>query len=323
MILTVTPNPSLDLLFEAERLVRDDANRVPMPRRRPGGQGINVVRAARALEPTIAALAVAPMGGPAGRELREVLEAEQTPLRSLDIDGDTRVFVAVRERQPGTSLLLNPSGPTAAPDLPARILGVVREEVTRRGRDGWLVCCGSLLPGLPPGFYRQLCQLGREHGWKTAVDCDGEPLAHALDAADLVVPNAHEAERLVGRPVRTVEEAVDAALRLRRAGPAVVAVTLGADGAVLADGSGVWTGRPALLETLASELEAGSPVGAGDAFLAALLLAMEAGAGSESVLRAGVAAGTAVLYSHGQDLVRAADVDRLRSHVVVEPVDPG
>src|SRR5690606_27197723 len=49
VILTLTPNPSLDLLFEAESLRWNDANRLEAPRRRPGGQGINVVRAARAL----------------------------------------------------------------------------------------------------------------------------------------------------------------------------------------------------------------------------------------------------------------------------------
>ena len=67
MILTVTPNPSLDLLFRAERLVWDDANRIPLPRRRPGGQGINVVRAVRALDPRAPARAQARPQTPGGK----------------------------------------------------------------------------------------------------------------------------------------------------------------------------------------------------------------------------------------------------------------
>ena len=48
-IVTLTPNPSIDLLFQTTRLVWDDANRVESPRRRAGGQGVNVVRALREL----------------------------------------------------------------------------------------------------------------------------------------------------------------------------------------------------------------------------------------------------------------------------------
>jgi fructose-1-phosphate kinase PfkB-like protein len=81
MILTLTPNPSLDLLFSAERLVWEDANRLPAPRRRPGGQGINLARAARELGGQ--AVAVAPLGGRTrpGRSLRRGLRRRRAPAR--------------------------------------------------------------------------------------------------------------------------------------------------------------------------------------------------------------------------------------------------
>ncbi|MGH7470333.1 MAG: hypothetical protein ACRENP_20510 [Longimicrobiales bacterium] len=67
MILTITPNPSLDLLFETSRLVWDDANRMAAPRRRPGGQGVNVTRAARTLGGSSVALVL--LGGRVSDEL--------------------------------------------------------------------------------------------------------------------------------------------------------------------------------------------------------------------------------------------------------------
>ena len=91
----------------------DDANRLDAPRRRAGGQGINVVRAARALG--VEARAVAPLGGEVGRELAGMLAAEGTPLRAVPIEGETRVFVGVREGATGRSLLLNPRGPRLGP----------------------------------------------------------------------------------------------------------------------------------------------------------------------------------------------------------------
>jgi fructose-1-phosphate kinase PfkB-like protein len=65
LVLTLTPNPSLDLLFSAERLVWDDANRLSDPRRRAGGQGMNVTRAALALGARSEAIAL--LGGRTGR----------------------------------------------------------------------------------------------------------------------------------------------------------------------------------------------------------------------------------------------------------------
>src|SRR5688572_33459181 len=112
MILTITPNPSLDYLFQAGTLRWDDANRLEAPRVRPGGQGINVTRAARALGAD--SLAVALLGGPTGAELAQFLATEETPFLRIVIQGETRVFVGVRESDTGRSMLLNPRGPRIA-----------------------------------------------------------------------------------------------------------------------------------------------------------------------------------------------------------------
>lgn len=318
MIVTLTPNPSLDLLFSADRLAWDDANRIPMPRRRPGGQGVNVVRAVRSLDPAAPAVAVAPLGGAVGREMREILDGEDTPLRAVPIRGDTRVFVGVRERATGRALLLNPRGPEAGPAEAAAILAAVGDALEGAG-GGWLACCGSLLPGLATDFYARAGDLARGRGVRVVADCDGESLAAAVAAGcDLLVPNEHEAGRLLGRRIEGVDAALDAARALLRHGPSVVAVTLGVGGAVAATGSGAWLARPDLPSSLAHELAEGSAVGAGDAFLAALLLELDRPTDVAGALRRAVAAGSAALLSRGPDLVRPRDVARILPHVVIE-----
>ena len=87
-IITVTPNPSIDLLFEADTLVWDDANRVAMPRRRAGGQGINVTRAVRTLGGE--SIAVTLLGGNVGDELRSLLAAEGIDVRAACRDAAQR-----------------------------------------------------------------------------------------------------------------------------------------------------------------------------------------------------------------------------------------
>ena len=310
MLLTLTPNPSLDLLFEAERLVWDDANRLDAPRRRAGGQGINVVRAARALG--VEARAVAPLGGPVGHELAAMLAAEGTPLRAVPIEGETRVFVGVRERATGRSLLLNPRGPRLGPADAEALREAVRAELNE-SRPRWVACCGSLPPGLPPDLYAVIGRMAREAGARFVPDCDTPPLRVAVHAGcDLLVPNHHEARRLLEEEFEEgdIEAAARAATALLARGPAAVAITLGAAGAVLATPRGAW-------HAAAPPVRDGSAVGAGDAFLAGLLAATEGGAEPPEALRAAVAAGTATLLADGPDLLRRADYDALLPAVTI------
>jgi 1-phosphofructokinase family hexose kinase len=308
LVLTVTPNPSLDLLFESECLVWDDANRMTDPRRRPGGQGVNVARAVLALGGSAAAVAL--LGGATGREIARALEAEGTPLRAVTAPGETRTFVAVRELGTGRSMLLNARGPARGPDDVARLEGEVAAALAAI-RPRWLACCGSVPPGFPDDFYARLAGLARSHGAATVVDCDGEPLLRALaGGCDLVVPNRHEAERLLGRRMEGTAAAAAGVRDLARsAGRA--AITLGSDGAVIARGDECWHARAPLITT-------GSAVGAGDAFLAGLLVALEQpGATLDGCLRDAVAAGAATLLSRGSDLIAAGAVQDLRA--AIEP----
>lgn len=312
LVATVTPNPSIDLLFTAERLVWDDANRTPLPRRRAGGQGINVVRAVRALGGE--ALAVALLGGAAGAELRGILEAESTPLLAVEAEGDTRVFVAARELETGRSLLLNPRGPaSSAASASALLVGV--ETVLRERRPAWLACSGSVPPGIPIDLYARVGALARCAGVRFVADCDGELLRAAAHArcCDLLVPNQQEAERLLGGRIESVAEAAVAAGALRGLGAGVACITLGGRGAVLAGDAGCWyAAAPADQE--------GSAVGAGDAFLAALLMALDRGEPHPAALQQAVAAGSAVLKSEGGDLLTEQEYRRQLGRTEVQPL---
>lgn len=308
LVISLTPNPSVDLLFDAERLVWDDANRLPQPRRRAGGQGLNVARAARTLGAR--ALPVALLGGAAGAELAAMLAAEGQPLRTVPIEGDTRIFVATRERTTGRSLLLNPRGPQCAAADGERLLAALREELDREP-PAWLACCGSVPPGIAPDLYERAAGEARRRGVRVVVDADGELLDRGTRAGcDLLVPNEHEAARMVGFAIADLPDAARAAVRLRERGGEVACVTLGARGAVLATPDGTWH---AVVTTDGD----GSAVGAGDAFLAALLLALREGRAPPDALRSAVAAGSAVLKSENGDLLTVEEYRRLFDRVEV------
>ena len=307
MILTVTPNPSLDLLFTAERLVWDDANRIDSPRRRAGGQGINLARAVAALGGETRAIAL--LGGTTGDDLARMLRGEGLALEVVAVDGETRIFAGVRERTTTRSMLLNSRGPTLPETDAGRLLDAVEKAVVAH-RPRWLVCSGSIPPGLPADLYARPLALARDNRAAYVVDCDGPPLRAAAErGCDVLSPNAAEAERLLEVAPGSIHNDATAAAAARemcgRFGVRVAFVTLGVEGAVGADASGSWYSPP-------PEPDSGeSAVGAGDAFLAGALLALDRGGDAGVAVAAGVAAGSAVLRSRGSDLLTRADYEEL------------
>jgi 6-phosphofructokinase 2 len=310
MILTITPNPSLDYLFEAETLCWDDANRVEMPRRRAGGQGINLTRAARELGGDSVALAL--FGGGTGAQLKGMLEGEGTPFMDVPIDAETRVFFGVRETSSGRSMLVNARGPVLGNAERERLLQSV-EHACRELQPSWVVCAGSVPRGLGDDLYARVADIAHAQQARFVADCDGAQLSNAVArGCDLIAPNHHEAERLAGLSIASRDDAVAAAQSLRRVAGEVL-LKLGADGAVAASPEGCWYAR-------GLPLQSGSTVGAGDAFLAALLVAKENGAPLDEALHGAVAAGTAVLRSRGSDLLTRSDYDDMLRAVEVMPV---
>ncbi|HEX6694740.1 MAG TPA: hexose kinase [Longimicrobiales bacterium] len=303
-VLTITPNPSIDLLHGAGRIVWDDANRVDPPRRRAGGQGVNVARAVRALGGRSHALL--PLGGSTGDALATLMTEGGIPFTRSQIDGETRTFFAVTEAETGRSLLVNPRGPLFSPEECAHLRDTAVALIERL-RPSWVACCGSLPPGVPPGLYAEIKTAARSHGGRFVADCDGEPLQLAAHGGcDLLTPNRYEAERLTGQRVATVSEAVRAARILVARGTPVVAVTLGGDGAVIV------SGNSAAHAAVSVSCDGGSAVGAGDSFLASLLLSLTSHALPDDALRDAVAAGASVLAGRGSDLMNRAAYDALR-----------
>ena len=310
MILSITPNPSVDYLFEADTLCWDDANRVEMPRRRAGGQGINLTRAVRVLGGDSVAIAL--FGGAAGNELKSMLAAEGTPFIDVPIHADTRVFFGVRETSTGRSMLVNPRGPILNDADRERLLRAVEAACAQHG-PRWIVCSGSVPRGLGNDIYAQIAQIAHSCGARFVADCDGEALAQAVTAGcDLIAPNRHEAERLTCTAIKSLQQAIAAARSLCNVADNVF-LKLGGDGAIAASKAGCWV-------ACGPALQHGSAVGAGDAFLAAALVASEKGAPLEEALQGAVAAGTAVLLSRGSDLLTRNDYENLLRAVTVTTV---
>ncbi|MFE7183007.1 1-phosphofructokinase family hexose kinase [Streptomyces erythrochromogenes] len=287
MILTVTPNPSLDRTYELPSLDRGRVLRAAGDRIDPGGKGVGVSRAAAAAG--VPTTAVLPLGGAPGVLLAELLGGQGVNVTAVSIAGQTRSNISLAEPD-GTLTKINAAGPKLSPQESDLLLDTVR---TARAGASWIAGCGSLPGGLASDWYADLVAAARTAGVRVALDASGPALRAALPARpDVIKPDASQLAASVGRPVSTLGEAVRAAQELHALGAGAVLASLGRDGLLLVDGRDVChaTTEPA------DPTEPGGAVrgtaGAGDAALAGFLIAGGDGPGAlRSALAHGAAAG--------------------------------
>ncbi|MEV5614198.1 1-phosphofructokinase [Streptomyces bacillaris] len=294
MILTVTPNPSLDRTYQLPGLVRGTVLRATADRVDPGGKGINVSRAVAAAGHRT--VAVAPMGGPEGALLARLLGEHGIEAAGVPVTGSTRINVTLVE--PDTTLTkINAAGPELSAAEAEDVLEAVR---ARSAAADWIACCGSLPRGLPPQWYAELVARSHRAGARIALDTSGAALTAALrEGPDVIKPNAQELAEAVGRPLATVGDALKAAEELRERGAGAVLASLGADGQLLVEASGAYFAS-ARVATVRSN------VGAGDASLAGFLTAGGHGPGA---LASAVAHGAAAVQLAGSLMPTPADLD--------------
>lgn len=294
MILTVTPNPSLDRTYEVPALDRGEVIRATGERMDPGGKGVNVSRAvAAAGQDTVAVL---PLGGAPGALVADLLAGQGIEVAPVPVAGATRSNIAVAEPD-GTLTKINAPGP----ELSATEQESLLETVRRHARTAdWIACCGSLPRGLAPSWYADLVARAHAAGVRIALDTSGPALLAALrERPDVVKPNAEELAEAVGRPLATVGDAVKAAEELRGLGAGAVLASLGADGQLLVTATGTWFGS-ARVDTVRSN------VGAGDSSLAGFLIA---GGNGPEALASAVAHGAAAVQLPGSVMPTPADLD--------------
>ncbi|MFB6980037.1 1-phosphofructokinase [Streptomyces scopuliridis] len=294
MILTVTPNPSLDRTYEVPALDRGEVLRATAERMDPGGKGVNVSRAvAAAGRRTVAVL---PLGGAPGALVAELLAGQGIEVAPVPVVGATRSNIALAEPD-GTLTKINAPGPELTAAESESLLSAIR---THAGAAAWIACCGSLPRGLAPEWYAELVARAHRAGARIALDTSGPSLLAALrERPDVVKPNAEELAEAVGRPLTTVGDAVKAAEELRTYGAGSVLASLGADGQLLVSGAGTYFGSAAVAAVR-------SNVGAGDASLAGFLAA--GGEGPEALASA-VAHGAAAVQLPGSVMPSPADLD--------------
>ncbi|MCT1426287.1 1-phosphofructokinase family hexose kinase [Corynebacterium sanguinis] len=325
MIITFTPNPSIDATLELDSLERGGVNRTITAHREAGGKGINVSHACtNAGRDT---LAIAPCGPSDPFTL--ICRNAGIPLKGIPISGAIRTNTTLTERD-GSTTKVNETGPLLRDDDVTRITDVLISTVAETRADA-VVMAGSLPPGAPPSWYATLAQAVRMAcpGAVVAIDTSDAPLAelgkNLADAKpDVIKPNAFELAQLTGADGDALERQAASgdyrsivvhARKLISDGVKEVLVTLGSAGACLVTATGAWAATAPPMTTR-------STVGAGDSALAGYIMARVEGADPSECLRRGVAYGSAAAAKPGTGIPSPDEVDTVNTHVVALETEP-
>ncbi len=306
-IVTFTANPAVDVSTQVDRIVAGHKLRCGPERRDAGGGGINVARVLKRFdEPCVA---IFPAGGPIGALLKDLVSAEGVAHDIVPIAGNTREDVTVIERSSGQEFRFVMPGPTLSSLESETCLAVLESHFVV---GGIVVASGSLPPGLAADFYAKLARNVVRREARFVLDSSGPALAAALGPElYLVKPSKRELCDLSGVALENQQSCLAECRRLiARQAAQLVALSLGDEGALLVGKDFAFSARAPRVETISS-------VGAGDSFLAVLVMALSRDKAPAEALKLAVAAGSAALLSPGTGLCRVSDVMRLAETIEV------
>jgi 6-phosphofructokinase 2 len=310
-ILTLTLNPALDMATSVPTLEPGHKLRCSEPLLDPGGGGLNVSRAVKALGGD--SLALVALGGLTGDRLAGLIRADGVTFLSILGPGETRQSLTVTEDATGKQYRFMLPGPMWTETERARVFTLLRA-TSRPG--GLSVISGSQPPGVPADFPGQLA--ASMTGSRVVLDTSGAALVEAMKnpipGLAVLRMDTEEAEGLAGRKLVTREDTADFAQSLVHRGVAEqVIMARGAEGNILA-----LSDRRIFAK--AAKVKVKSTVGAGDSFVAAFVLAMAREQTAEQALAWGCAAASAAVTTDATQLCRLEDVEALYPQCEVSAV---
>ena len=296
MIYTITFNPALDYIVSVKDFKMGMTNRTDTETMLPGGKGINVSTVLRNLgfETTVMGF----VAGFTGKEIEHRLKEAGCQTEFIELkEGFSRINVKLKNVD---GMEINGKGPDIDDDSLRQLL----ERLDDLKEGDVLVLAGSIPASLPDSIYRDICQRLLGRGIMIVVDATKDLLMNVLPLKPfLIKPNHHELGEMFGVTLKTAEEVMPYAVKLKEMGAQNVLVSMAGEGAVLAAADG------GLYKRSAPEGKLVNAVGAGDSMVAGFLAGYLQSGNYEKAFKMGVATGSASAFS--ELLATKAEVDAL------------
>lgn len=311
MILTVTLNTSIDKAYVVENFKTGDVARVKQAAYTAGGKGINVARVIAVLGEEV--MATGFIGGFSGGFVEHELSKKKIPHEFVRIEGETRSCVNVIDEATRVHTELLEPGPFLTSQDVERFITLYEILLQRAGV---ITMSGSAPRGVDIDIYKTLIEMARNHGKEVILDTSGCYLKEGIKAfPTMIKPNMSEAESILGRKISGIEDAARAVRELADSGARYAAVSMGKNGAVLAEGK---SGRVCWVKP--PEITPVNIVGCGDAMVAGFAVALSKGYDIETMLRLAVATSAASALVPETGGCRKGDVEEIYKKILIPDI---
>jgi len=284
MIYTLTLNPSIDYIIKTGSFNTGMTNRTVSEEIYAGGKGINVSIVLNNLGVNSTALGF--IAGFTGDKIESDIKAVGINTDFIRLsEGFSRINIKLADAE-GTEI----NG--AGPDIDSKSLDMLYEKISRLDKDDIMVLSGSIPGKVSQGTYEKICKILSEKSIRFTLDTTGDALTGSLKYHPfLIKPNHHELSEIYGADIKTRDDAIPYAKRLKEAGALNVLVSLGENGALLIDEYDTVHSLPA------PKGKCINFVGAGDAMIAGFLSEITKGGDYASAFVTAIASGSASAFS--------------------------
>jgi 1-phosphofructokinase family hexose kinase len=316
MFLCVSLNPAIDKRLVLPSLFRGRVNRVHALQCFPGGKSAHVAMVLHTLgaRPRW----IGPCGGESGRALLVGLSALGIQTTACATNQPTRTNLEIVEDDGTVTEILEP-GAVSGPAEWEQFESSCRELFEEGAENASVIFSGSLPAKAAPRLYAGLVARAREFRCKTFLDTSGEPLRLGLaEKPHFVKPNREEAAQLLGRPVRSLSDAVSAVHQLLHLGAQSAALSLGSEGLVFCAA----VDAPVLYAPVIP-LRPRSTVGCGDSALAGFAFGIASGNSPQDTLRLAAACGQANCLADAPGAARLENIRDFQEQISVQTLASG
>lgn len=308
-VIAVTLNPSIDKTINIEHLIPYGLNRAINSRTDPGGKGVNVAKVLKnfGVDVTVCGL----IAGNQGKVLLNYLKSVGIAADFLENPGETRINLKIIDESINKTTEINETGFFVTPEILTAFKKKFKESVKKASM---VVLSGSLPAGVPENFYADCIEIAKAEKIKCVLDADGDALAKGIKAIPFAVkPNIHELESLNGHIFSNRTEIVNAAKKLLETGIEIVIVSMGADGAIVANQNEVF-------KVDSWDVKVKSATGSGDSMVASLVYSVLNNYSLFDIAKITTAAGTVTASKAGTQICNLNEVLQSLDKVTVTKI---
>lgn len=307
MILTVTFNPAIDKTAQVNELIVGGLNRLRNVRQDAGGKGVNVSKTIRALG--YESFATGFLGGASGRMISDTLDQMNIKNEFIWVDGNTRTNLKVLNKEMVLTEL-NEAGPTIHEEDIERLIALIRNYAQG---NCYVVLSGNVSPGVSNDIYKRMIERFKKDGIHVLLDADGELFKEGIKARpEAIKPNRFELAQYYGvEEPKTMEETAKLGEKLLNEETKLVAISMGDEGALFLT-------KEKMLYCPVLKIDLNSSVGAGDAMVAAMAVALEQEAELEQLAILAMATSAGACTTQGTQPARYEVIEQLKEIVKIE-----